>query len=727
MTILVVEATIDGEDLIEGDYIGVFNSDGICSGYSPVVEGGMEEDVGIAAMGAEENDNNGFADGEDIEFRFWDTSAGREYVAAFQMVAGEAVWHNNNFSVARLSAGDEFEPADEAVIEPGASVDVLVWFDPEAPGDHAGTLTITSDDPDNGEVEVRLVGVGEAVEPEIRVSADDHNFGEVLIDDSDDWTFTIYNDGNGDLEVESVVTTGDYFSDDLDAGFTIEPEGEQNVVVTFAPGEAGDFEGVVTIVSNDPNQGELVVSVSGMGVAEAVPAIGVPEEIDFGLIEVGQNGEETLTIENTGDAALTVSNIEAAGDGFSVDWDNDIAEFDWEFDITDQNMTILVVEATIDGEDLIEGDYIGVFNSDGICSGYSPVVEGGMEEDVGIAAMGAEENDNNGFADGEDIEFRFWDTSAGREYVAAFQMVAGEAVWHNNNFSVARLSAGGEFDPGDLAEEVIEPEGILEVTVYFEPGQAGDFNGVITIISNAEENEMRVALAGEGVRAAGHWDPIDTGVSESVLIRSYSIDGDDLSQGDEIGVFTTDGVVAGVGVAEGDGEPIGLAAFANNPDNEEIDGFRRGEIMSFKIWDGSTDTEYDATSYDLENMFGGEGSLEFEIDGFVSLDLVAEMNTLSVDVDAVEFGDVGVGLSAEATVTITNEGIGSIAITEVIPTNVDNFEVDFEEEFELAADASHEFTVTFNPDAVGDFNSNLEIHSTAPNQGAAIVRLHGVG
>ncbi|MBN1352070.1 T9SS type A sorting domain-containing protein [candidate division KSB1 bacterium] len=76
-------------------------------------------------------------------------------------------------------------------------------------------------------------------------------------------------------------------------------------------------------------------------------------------------------------------------------------------------------------------------------------------------------------------------------------------------------------------------------------------------------------------------------------IHPGSPDGGSLHTGDEIGVFTPDGLCCGAVVWEG--ENTALTVWSNNQMTEEIDGFRTGETMLLRIWQQHRDTEFPAT------------------------------------------------------------------------------------------------------------------------------------
>ena len=108
-------------------------------------------------------------------------------------------------------------------------------------------------------------------------------------------------------------------------------------------------------------------------------------------------------------------------------------------------------------------------------------------------------------------------------------------------------------------------------------------------------------------------------ISHSLLVAEATLDGERLVVGDEIGVFTPDDLCAGAGVVEEDGR-TGLTAWGDDPDTDEVDGFRNDEAFHFKLWDADADCEYDA-----EANFT-HGPEVFTRQGVSRLELEAESN-----------------------------------------------------------------------------------------------------
>jgi hypothetical protein len=107
-------------------------------------------------------------------------------------------------------------------------------------------------------------------------------------------------------------------------GELIIPGGENGtLVVTFAPQGSGEFAGSIAIHSNDPERVDdpITVSLSGVGILAEIFVD--QEEVEFGNIIFGETRQATLTIGNSGDADLTVSDLQIEGDEFTSDWDGE--------------------------------------------------------------------------------------------------------------------------------------------------------------------------------------------------------------------------------------------------------------------------------------------------------------------------------------------------------------------------------------------------------------------
>lgn len=156
----------------------------------------------------------------------------------------------------------------------GDSCTVEVTFAPTNLVAQAGSLNITSDDPDTATMQIPLSGIGVTLAtPDIAVDPANHNFGEVAVGESASQVFTIANNGNANLVISEIG-----FSGDSAAMFTVEVGGGNpcgsltptiaagdscTVNVTYAPTTGGAHNAYLDIDSNDPDFATFQTSLSG--------------------------------------------------------------------------------------------------------------------------------------------------------------------------------------------------------------------------------------------------------------------------------------------------------------------------------------------------------------------------------------------------------------------------------------------------------------------------------
>jgi len=78
-------------------------------------------------------------------------------------------------------------------------------------------------------------------------------------------TFTIRNTGTAVLNITS-ITAPEGFTVDKSTAFTVSANNSQVVTVTFSPTDDISYSGNIIINSNDPDEPQVTVNVSGTGV-----------------------------------------------------------------------------------------------------------------------------------------------------------------------------------------------------------------------------------------------------------------------------------------------------------------------------------------------------------------------------------------------------------------------------------------------------------------------------
>jgi Zn-dependent metalloprotease len=204
-------------------------------------------------------------------------------------------------------------------LPPGASKAVAVRFSPHSVGTQEATLTIVSNDPAHGTVNLDLLGAGLGV-PVIATEPLSVDFGETAIGQSSERTVTVHNSGSLTLMISKMRIDRAVFSTSDDPSFALAPGTSQKLTIRFSPVAVGPIQATLSLDSNDNHQPTVNISLAGMGVA--VPYISVePDHLDLGTVSVGHSSQDSLTVRNIGSADLSVSAIELVLSPFLISGD----------------------------------------------------------------------------------------------------------------------------------------------------------------------------------------------------------------------------------------------------------------------------------------------------------------------------------------------------------------------------------------------------------------------
>ncbi len=197
----------------------------------------------------------------------------------------------------------------------GDSVSVEVTFDAAglAGGDYDAALIIESNDPVTPETSMlthlQVIGA-----PDIALSDSILNYGRIFIGATCTDTVVISNTGADTLVVDEVLIDNAAFSADV-SGFVLDAGGSRELVVVFTPGAEGVFAGTLTVMSNDPDEPVVAVSLQGEGLGP--PEIVVTPASLSDSLSSDSTSVHILTIENTGENDLVFSIVESTA-GLSV-------------------------------------------------------------------------------------------------------------------------------------------------------------------------------------------------------------------------------------------------------------------------------------------------------------------------------------------------------------------------------------------------------------------------
>ena len=681
-SLLVQEATLDGEALVEGDEVGIFKDDGLLVGGGVVDDQGR---VGLTAFG--DDPESEIVDGLLVEDNFnylvWSADQGLEAWAVPEYIQGAEVYQANGFTVLTLAAVSEDPP------------------------------------------------------PEIFVNRSRRYFGQVRFegDEVAEWTFMLGNRGLGELVVASIESDLNEFTTDFEGEVSLGQNDQMEVTVTFNPTEEREYTGRLSINSNDPSNGVIFIDVYGDGVVEPRnPDIDLADNYYMGVHPVGEAYNWDFELISSGGANLVITNVTIEGDdAFDLDWDgNEIiiapgearilnlsflpaaaqayntvvtletnvvdrenldfpiqgwgSESDSHFLTLNTGIAhnIIVAEAIIvtlqDMEmPLFDGDEIAAFTSQGVCAGQIVV---DVEEDLGFAMFGDDPNSEfrDGFINGEAFSFMYWDNSTGEELECGANIVEGPEVFEVNANTTVELTANAmseepyivvepeliEFGPvgiGDAVEAVMTVRNIggadliigsidtdmqvydvafeqdevvlapgeeAEFTITFTPASAIGYEGLVAVNSNdGHFPGATLNLAGIGSEYEGYFVHGRSGNNHSILVNEIDIGGAPPGVDDEVAVFTPAGMCAGASQVVDPRRPLGLSAWGDDAETLLlIEGFENDEEMSFRFYDFGAGVDH---AFEEVNVLNG--GLNWVVNGFTVITLGIENIFSIVPVD----------------------------------------------------------------------------------------------
>lgn len=224
------------------------------------------------------------------------------------------------------SARFTVEGAFPLTVVPGGTQQVTVRYSPSGTGGQTqtGTLTVSSNDAVTGPVTIGLTGQGSFVElPKVRIDATPStlDFGDVNSGQTKDLTLSIRNSGTDPLVVSGITLSNPRFQL-VFASFPLRvaPSGLTTLQVRFLPAGPGVQTGTLQITSNDSDNLTVNIGLRGNGVGTASsPKIVVSaSNFEFGTVQVGESGERTFSISNTGTAPLVIQSLSIDNANYSI-------------------------------------------------------------------------------------------------------------------------------------------------------------------------------------------------------------------------------------------------------------------------------------------------------------------------------------------------------------------------------------------------------------------------
>lgn len=560
-----------------------------------------------------------------------------------------------------------------------------VYFQPTETGLVAGKLTLTSNDPVDGNLEIPLTGVGRAAKSQqIYVSPERIDFPVIAEGDSVYRNLLVKNIGEIDLKVKRVSAKEPQFSCSV-VDVTLTPNETSHFPVLFKPGSVISVTSEIIIENDAPKDSLKTVVVSGEGRRLTSQKIyWTPESIVFETTVLGGQSQENVWIYNQGEQVLNISKIQITDPQFST---------------------------SLSGFSLAPGKFraLPIF--------YSPSQNVSASGILTISCNDATNSTVDIRLNGRARELYEPNLATGAEQLNFGSIPLGKVHSQNlyirntgeKNLVVSNIQTqDNQFSVSSTAFTVL-PNSEQLVMVTFRPAKLDTVVSQLEIISNSSESDTtRVLLAGKGRMPLPQQiqvsvDTLDFGAVPQDQVKTLNLYvqniGEYLLNINKISPTTNYFTIQDT-------------AFSLQP----------GQLRIVPVqFEPTRITDYVAVltilSDDLERP-------EIQV-ALVGSGRNLIPATIVVQPDSLDFQSLGVGLWTTRSLRISNNGELSLRIREIAVNN-ENFSVDVTN-LDVPADSSKDIEVVFAPSAFETYNAELSFETNDPENANVTVALTGTG
>jgi hypothetical protein len=606
----------------------------------------------------------------------------------------------NQFSI--VNGGAPF------IVVAGDTHHVEIDFTPTTLGLKTATLQIISNDPDSSVYEVAISGTG--VEPNIAVNPGAYNYGNVQVDYSAQKAFYIKNTGTDELYINDFGFFGpdslDFSIQEEEFGkprvqeylYLVSPGDSLEVVVEFTPSTEDPKSGILRVFSDDPDQPELDVALTGNGV---IPDITVdPASWDYDSVAVNTYEDKLFVIGNDGSGDLVVEQMYIS---IGLNIANRVSSVS-EFEIISGGTVPFTVQpgdthhVVVRFQPFMEGSKFStlwIFSNDPDIEIENPFSvelygEGILEPEIRV------EPPSGDFGEvvlSDDSTQAFWVYNDGSANLVVNTLGTQLLGTNFDQFSI--VNGGAPF--------TIEPGNSHAIDVKFVPTTIGTKNAALRIESNDPDEELfSVPLIGVGVVADISISPTFKNFGNVQVNQS----GSQIFIVSNLGSSPLIVQAGGTTLVGGDASKFSItsggAPFTLQPEQS------REIVVSYNPDAESSDT----TTFQIVSNDPDEDENPLN----VTLTGRGVITDIDVDPAAPDFGSVALGDTALRMLTVTNLGTGDLAIpvsgTFFIGDDADEFAIlDGGAPFNLAPNQDNVILVRFMPATTGEKNAFLRILS----------------
>ncbi len=356
----------------------------------------------------------------------------------------------------------------------GQSTSFTVLFSPSATGAVSGNVSVTA----TGSVpnlSIPLTGTGVA-QGALTPSPTSLAFGNVTVGSSKSLTDTLTNSGGSSLTISAATASGTGFSlSGLSLPLTLSAGQSTSFTVVFAPTASGADSGNITITSSGSNS-DLTIPLSGTGVAPGMLTTN-PTSLAFGSVQVGNNSSLSETLTNSGGSSLTISAASASGAGFSLSG--------------------LSLPLTLNAGQSTSFTVQFAPSASGAASGSVTITSNGSNPSLGIALSGTGVTPGTLSPNPSSLAFGSVQVGNSKNLSETVTNTGGSSV----TISQANVTGTGFSISGLTLPQILNANQSVTFTATFIPTGAGAASGNLSIVSNASNSPLSIALSGTGTSA----------------------------------------------------------------------------------------------------------------------------------------------------------------------------------------------------------------------------------
>lgn len=583
--------------------------------------------------------------------------------------------------VTSTGAGFSVSPLAGAVtLAAGQSYSLNVGFAPAAAGAVSGSISVVST-ASNSPTAILLSGTG--VQPLISVAPASISFGSVLTGSTNTQKITVSNSGSATLNISQASFSGTgYTLSGVTLPASIAPGGAASFNVTFTPASAGTFSGSLALLSNAPTS-PASIALSGTGVASTLQLSANTTSLSFGSLNTGTSAAQNVTITNTGNTSVTISQISENGAGYTL--------------------TGAVAPLTLSAGQSASFSVSFAPATAGTFAGTVTVTSNATNSPLTVSLSGT------GVASTLLLSATPASLSFGNQSVgtSASQNVTLSNTG-NSSVTVSQITTSGTgFSLSAISLPVTLSAGqTTSFSVAFAPAAAGSVSGTVSVVSNSTNSPATVSLSGTGVKPMISVTP-STVAFGNVTLGVTNTQTITVQNPGTAALTVSQASVTGAGYSlSGLTTPLSIAPGGSSSFNVAFAPASAGSIA------GSITLTNNATNPALSIPLSGAG--------------VSSTLQLSASPTSLSFGSLTTGTSATQMVTISNTGNASVTISQVTASGTGFSLSSIGLPVTLTAGQTTSFSVAFAPVSAGSATGSVTVTSNATNS-PLVLGLSGTG